>query len=59
MDLTYFTFRSVVSAAAVDSRTRDRVLSLEFSLRLSQALSFPLGVASTTDTKPYLGTNLS
>ena len=38
-DLTYFTFRFVVSAATVDIRAPASSLFLEFSLRLPQSLS--------------------
>ena len=34
VDLTYFTFRSVVNAADIDNHAPDTSLSLEFSLRL-------------------------
>ena len=55
-DLTYFTLRSVVSAASIDSRAPDKVLSLEFSLRLPETLSSSLGSTLTTDTNLSLGT---
>ena len=54
-DLTYFTLRSVVSAASIDSRAPDKVLSLEFSLRLPETLSSSLGSTSTTDSNLSLG----
>ena len=54
-DLTYFTLRSVVSAASVDSRAPDKVLCLEFSLRLPETLSSSLGSTSTTDSNLFLG----
>ena len=36
-EIAYFTFRSVVSAIVVDKRAPDKLLSLEFSLRLPQS----------------------
>ena len=39
-DFIYFTFRSVVSAIAVDTCAPDKTLSIEFLLRLPQALVF-------------------
>ena len=36
-DLAYFTFRSVVSAIVIDKRAPDKILSLEFLLRLPQS----------------------
>ena len=38
VDLTYFTFRSVVNAADIDNRAPDTSLSLEFFLRLPQSI---------------------
>ena len=58
-DLAYFTFRSIVLAIIVDKRAPDKVLSLEFSLRLPQnfqsaaSISIPPG---TPATKPPLAT---
>ena len=54
-DLTYFNFRSVFSAVAVDARAPDKILSIEFSLRLPQTLvylspSTGLPVTATVDT---------
>ena len=54
-DLTYFNFRSVLSAVAVDARAPDKILSIEFSLRLPQTLvylspSTGLPVTATVDT---------
>ena len=40
-DLTYFTFRSVVTAADIDDRAPQISLSLEFSLRLPQTFHTP------------------
>ena len=54
-DLSYFTFRSVVSSITVDARAQDKKLSIKFSLRLSHTLvslspSNELPVAATVDT---------
>ena len=35
-DLAYFTFRSIVSAIIVDTCARDKLLSVDFSLRFPQ-----------------------
>ena len=36
VDLAYFTFRSIVSTVVIDKRAPDKLLFLEFSLRLPQ-----------------------
>ena len=58
-DHAYFTFRSVVSVIIVDTRAPDKLLSLEFSLRLPQI--FQLAASTSTSpgtpaTKPSLST---
>ena len=54
-DFSYFTFRSVVSAIAVDARTLDKIVSIEFSLRqpqtfVSLSCSTELPVTAIVDT---------
>ena len=58
-DLAYFTFCPVVSAIVVDKRAPDKLLSLEFLLRLPQ--SFQLAASTSTPpgtptTKPFSST---
>ena len=47
-DITYFTFRSYVSANTVDCRAPNKYLALEFSLRLPQTLSQSALPSTTT-----------
>ena len=53
-DITYFTFRSNVSANTVDCRSPNKSLALEFSLRLPQTLS--QSALSSTTTPPSVST---
>ena len=58
-DITYFTFRSIVSAADVDSHAPAKILSLKFSLHLPQSLSDSTHTSIpviTTDGGPPLDT---
>lgn len=61
-DITYFTFCSTVSTADVDSRAPAKILSLEFSIRLSQSLrnsAHPSTPVITTNVDPLLDTTSS
>ena len=61
LDLTYFTFRSIVVAATVDIRALSSFLSLKFSLWSPQALSTSTSnsaVVTKTPADPVLVTTL-
>ena len=55
LDLSYFSFRSVVSSTNFDSYAPDKVLYLGFSLRLPQIIYSSLDFATTTEIDLPLG----
>ena len=58
-NLAYFTFHSIVSTVAIDKRVPDKLLYLEFSLRLPRNYQFTettSTVLGTPTTNPFLAT---